>query len=58
MVNRMGLIEVETEKALWDWVTQCWEEMREERAYWEHLIDSMPDRLARVLELEGDMTKY
>jgi hypothetical protein len=54
----MGLIEADSEEGLWDWVTQCWEEMREERAYWEHLIDSMPDRLARVLELEGDMTKY
>ena len=54
----MGNIETDTEEHLWNWVTQCWEEMREERAYWEHLIDSMPDRLARVLELEGDMTKY
>jgi hypothetical protein len=54
----MGLIEADTEEHLWDWVTQCRGEMREERAYWEHLIDSMPDRLACVLELEGDMTKY
>jgi hypothetical protein len=56
----MGLIEADTEEELWDWVTHYWEEMREERTFddWEHLIDSMPDRLARVLELEGDMTKY
>ncbi len=47
----MGLIEADTEEHLWDWVTQCWEEIREERL-WKHLIDSMPDRLARVLELE------
>jgi hypothetical protein len=57
MVNRMGLIEADTEEELWDWVTHYWEEMREERTFddWEHLIDSMPDRLARVLELEGQI---
>jgi hypothetical protein len=30
----------------------------ERRAYWERLINSMPNRLARVRELEGDMTKF
>jgi hypothetical protein len=26
----MGNIETDTEEHLWNWVTQCWEEMREE----------------------------
>lgn len=58
MVNRMGTIEADTEEELWDWVNQCWDEMADQRNYWENLIDSMPERLARVIELNGDMTKY
>jgi DDE superfamily endonuclease len=58
MVNRMTTIEARNEEELWDWVFQCWNEMGEVRNYWEHLIDSMPDRLALVFDLDGDMTKY
>ncbi len=29
MVNRLENIEADTEEHLWDWVKQCWEEMRE-----------------------------
>jgi hypothetical protein len=58
MVNRMRTIEDDTEEELWDWVNQCWNEMADQRNYWENLIDSMPERLARVIELNGDMTQY
>jgi hypothetical protein len=50
----MGTIKADREDELWDWVNQCWEEMADQRNYWENLIDSMPERLARVIELDGD----
>lgn len=58
MVNRMITIEPKNEEKLWDWVFQCWNEMGEVRSYSEHSIDSMPDCLALVLHLDGDITKY
>ncbi|KAI9550804.1 hypothetical protein GHT06_005074 [Daphnia sinensis] len=54
----MGAVEGDTQEGLWDWIVQCWEEMADQRNYWENLIDSIPERLARVIELDGDMTKY
>lgn len=58
MVNRMITIEPKNEEELWDWVFQCWNQMGEARSYSEHSIDSMPDCLALVLHLDGDITKY
>jgi hypothetical protein len=31
--------------------------MGEARNYWEHLIDSTPNRLARVIDLDSDMIR-
>ncbi|KAK4025183.1 hypothetical protein OUZ56_010683 [Daphnia magna] len=44
----MGAVEGDNQEELWDWIMQCWEEMADQRNYWENLIDSMPERLARL----------
>jgi hypothetical protein len=37
---------------------QFWETMENNQAYWQSLIEAMPTRLTRVLELNGDKTEY
>lgn len=41
---------------LWEIIHQCWEELDQNIA--RNLINSMPNRLAQVIEKEGSMTKY
>lgn len=57
MVRNMGQMEANNADDVFDWVNQLWEMMAENQAYWRSLIESMPTRLARVLELNGDMTE-
>lgn len=58
MVRNMGQMEASNEEDVFAWVFQFWETMADNQAYWKSLIESMPQRLARVLELNGDMTEY
>jgi hypothetical protein len=58
MVRNMGQMEVNNAEDVYDWIFQFWEVMENNQAYWQSLIESMPTRLARVLELNGDMTEY
>ncbi len=47
MVNNMDNRTATSKEEIWNWV-----------AYFEYLIDSMPDRLARVIEINGEVTSY
>ena len=59
----MGRIERDVRHATssnddWDIVSEFWDAMLANRSYWQNQINSMPDRLAMVIETGGDMTKY
>jgi hypothetical protein len=58
MVRNMGQMEVNNAEDVYDWIFQYREVMENNQAHWKSLIESMPTRLARVLELNGNMIEY
>lgn len=57
MVNNLTLIYEESSDDVWNTFSEFGKIKANRRAYWQSLVDSIPDRLSRVIELEGDMTK-
>lgn len=47
-----------TNEELWSWIEEFFFRMENQKTYFQHLIDSMPERLARVLQTDGDYTSY
>ncbi len=58
MVRNMGQMEVNNAEDVYDWIFQYWEFMENNQAHCKSLIESMPTRLTRVLELNGNMIEY
>jgi hypothetical protein len=54
MFRNMGQMEVNNAEDVYDWIFQYWEVMENNQAHWKSLIESMPTRLTRVLELNGN----
>lgn len=50
MVRNLGQMEAKNDDDVFAWVSQLWETMADNQAYWQCIIESMPTRLARVLE--------
>lgn len=47
-----------TEDQLWDAVQAEWERLKADASFVSSLYDSLPSRMAAVVELNGDMTRY
>ena len=48
-----------SQEEIWNWVEDFFHiRLENQRTYFEHLFDSMPVRLAKVLEVGGDVIDY
>ena len=56
--RRLDVAGVLNKQMLWEIIQETWDAMVVDLEFWEHLCDSMPNRMNSVLAMNGGHTRY